>query len=309
MTLVIAGYEHEKSIDLSEFSTEARPHIPKMHVNGIFAIADSAITRNEGSKTLLNGFRKVYEMEAKLWKPDFMPNGSFRDYYHTHESRKFFIGFAGSTLTAQHILNNISEHLGKLRISCAREDYSGPLTYKVIRHCQANPLIASKVTHWGDDTFTDRDFEGLLTGEVIADFVEYSINNALLSASRYKLSMNDFQEMQTDLVCGVWCPYAQRHELYQFRMKSRQGVDGLVAYTEKQLAKEGEVVVLGMRNKFEAAAQERFQSTLSCFASQADAMYNFLGECIEDVHNRGSKEIDKPISFRMLNRNNIVRRT
>ena len=92
-------------------------------------------------------------------------------------------------------------------------------------------------------------------------------------------------------------------------MKSRQGVDGLVAYTEKQLAKEGEVVVLGMRNKFEAAAQERFQSTLSCFASPADAMYNFLGECIEDVHNRGSKEIDKPISFRMLNRNNIVRRT
>lgn len=308
MTLVIAGYEHEKSIDLSEFSTEAKPYVPEMHVNGIFAIADSAITTHQGGRTLLNGFRKVYEMEAKLWKPDFMPDGLFRDYLDICESRKFFVGFAGSTLTAQHILNSISEHLGKLRISCIRENTNGPLKYEVIRHCQANPLVSPIITYWGDDTFTDRDFKGLLTGEVIANFVEYSINNALFSASKYKLSMEEFQAMRTDLVCGVWCPYARRHELYQFTMESKRGDDGtLFGYTEKRLAGENEVVVLGMNNKYGASAQEKFNNALSSFIRPAGEMYKFLEECIEEVRAQGSKEIDRPISFRMLDRYSIVR--
>ncbi len=308
MTLVIAGYEHEKSMDFSSWSEETKPYVPTMNVDGLFAIADSAITSHQGGRTLLNGFRKVYEMEASLWKPYFMPDGAFRDYLNVYQKREFFIGFAGSTLTAQHILNSISEHLGNLRISYDREDGNGAIKYKVIQHCQENPLASPEASYWDDDTFTDRDFDGLLTGAVIAEFVEYSINNALRSASKYKLSMDEFQAMHTDLVCGTWCPYAKRHELYLFRMKSMQGEDGvLFAYTEKQFVEAGEVAVLGMNNRFGSLAQDRFNSALMSFKSPASEMYKFLEECIDEIQNEGSKEIDRPVSFRKLNRLKITR--
>lgn len=308
MTLIFAGYEHKKSLDFSSFSDDAPPYVPEMEVCGLFAIADSAITTLQGGRTLLNGFRKVYEMEAKLWKPYFMPDGSFRSYIEIYERREFFVGFAGSTLTAQHILNSISEHLGKLRISYSREENRGPIKYEVIRHCQANPLNSAEASYWDDDTFTDRDFEGLLTGSVIADFVEYSINNALRSASSYKLSMEEFQAMHTDLICGLWCPYKRRHELYLFRMMNKQGEDGvLFAYTEKQLVKEDEIAVLGMRNRFEVSAQKKFSESLSNLKNPSGEMYRFLEECIDEVQNDGSKEIDRPISFRVIDELKITR--
>lgn len=307
MTLIFAGYEHKKSPDFSSLSDDSPPYVPSMEVCGLFAIADSAITASQGGRTLLNGFRKFYEMEAKLWKPYFTPYGSFWKYSEIYERRVFFVGFSGSTLTAQHILNSISEHLGKLRISYSREDNRGPIKYEVIRHCQANPLSSSEVS-WGDDTFTDNDFEGLLTGSVIVDFVEYSINDALRSASSYKLSMDEFQSMHTDLICGLWCPYKRCHELYLFRMMSKQGEDGvLFAYTERQLVREDELAVLGMRNRFEISAQKKFCESLSNFKKPSNEMYRFLEECIDEVQNEGSKEIDRPISLRVIDELKITR--
>jgi hypothetical protein len=104
MSLVIAGYDYEMLWD------------SKMD-DGIFAIADSAITSHQGGKTILNGFRKVYELEAKVWKPNFTPDGYFRNYLDIYTTSPFIVGFAGSTLTAQHILNTITGHLEKLKIS------------------------------------------------------------------------------------------------------------------------------------------------------------------------------------------------
>jgi hypothetical protein len=308
MTLIFAGYEYEKSPDYSWFSDDAPPYVPEMRVCGLFAVADSAITSHQGGRTILNGFRKVYELEAKLWKPYFMPDGSFRNYLEVYERRDFFVGFAGSTLTAQHILNSITEHLSQLRISYSRVGGYGPIKYEVIRHCQTNPLASPGILYWDDETFTDRDFEGLLKGSVIAEYVEYSINNALFSASSYKLSMAEFQDMRTDIICGIWCPYAKRHELYLFRMMNKKGEDGvLFAYTEKQFVKENEIAVLGMTNSFEVSAQQRFNEALSNFKSPAGDMCKFLEECIDQVQNSGSKEIDRPISFRRLNQSEITR--
>lgn len=308
MTLVFAGYNYSKSIEFTCFSDDAPPYIPEMEICGLFMIADSAITASQGDRTLLGGFRKVYELEAKLWKPYFMSDGSFRNYLDVFESRKYIIGFAGSTLTAQHIINSITEHLGKLRISYSRKDSFSPIKYEVIRHCQRNPLTFSGASYWDDDTFLDNDFVGLLTGEVIADFVEYSINNALHSASSYKLSMREFQSMHTDIVFGVWCPYKKRHELYLFRMLRKTDDNDIpLAYTKKELLKEDEVAVLGMRDRFESNANTRFRQALENFNPPAEIMYQFLGECIDEVQNNGSKEIDRPISFRKLNENKINR--
>ena len=95
MTLVIAGYDYEKSLQYAwgDGSASAQDE-PKMELCGLFIVADSAITSHEGGRTLLNGFKKVYCIKANLWKPYFMPYGSFKDYLEIHEQREVFVAFA-----------------------------------------------------------------------------------------------------------------------------------------------------------------------------------------------------------------------
>lgn len=308
MTLIIAGYEYSKSTNFLLYAEEGVvPPPPSMDLDGLFVVADSAITAHKGGRTLLNGFRKVHCIEAKLWKPYFMPDGSFKDYLEVYDTRQLFVAFAGSTLTAQHIINSITEHLSNLRISYRRENEIGTIRYDVIRHCQLNALF-SDLSYWDDDTFLDSDFKELLTGEVIANTIEYSMNEALRSATRYKISIDEFNAMQTELVAGIWCPVRKRHELYLYRMLRKRGADGvLVAYTESSLVPENQVAVLGMRNQFESGAQNAFNNALSSFTSPAILMYEFLNNAIDQVQNSGLKDIDRPTSFRKLDRNQINR--
>jgi hypothetical protein len=68
MTLVIAGYDYLKSINFSfsQIAEDTSDCISAMYIDGLFFVADSAITTNGGSKTLLNGFSKVYSIEANF---------------------------------------------------------------------------------------------------------------------------------------------------------------------------------------------------------------------------------------------------
>ena len=288
MSLVIAGYDYEMLWD------------SKMD-DGIFAIADSAITSHQGGRTILNGFRKVYELEAKIWKPSFTLHGDFQGYFDTYSKNPFLVGFAGSTLTAQHILNGITGHLEKLKIiDIKREPNSiSPIEYKIIAPCEENHLIAPNImTTYDETTFLDINYENLITGELIADFIEHSINSALKSASSYKLSMEEFQSMHTDIFCGVWCPQKRQHEIYLYRMKSKRNEEGsLYAYTEKVYLNKNEIAVLGMRNNFEEEAQLIYNKALKEEEKPSKVAYKFLNDCIDKVQNSGSKEIDRPISF------------
>lgn len=308
MTLIIAGYDYKRPYVFSSMNEELEDIKPlKMELDGIFVMADSAITTHKGGRTLLNGFKKVHIIKGQLWKPYFLPDGSFKDYFEVHESRNFLVAFAGSTLTAQHIINSVTEHLSNLRISYERHN-NGSITYKAIRHCQKNPLVSDGISYWDDDTFLDRNFEGLLTGEIIAKTTEYSINEALKSAGKYKLTIDEFREMHTELVLGVYCPYKKRHELYVYRMLDKPGADGvLIAYTEAHLVEEKKLILLGMRKDFEENAQQDFDISLQEFRSPSSSMYTFLKNAIDKVQNLGSKEIDHPTSFRKLCENSIER--
>ena len=194
-----------------------------------------------------------------------------------------------------------------MRISFGRHD-DGSIYYNVIRQCQKNPLITAEASYWNDETFLPRDFKGLLTGEIISKTTEYSINEALLSAGRYKLSMDEFQAMRTELVLGVWCPYRKRYELHLYRMLQKAENNGvLIAYTERKLLEPNEIAVLGMRTKFEANAQAAFENSIKNHFSPSAALNQFLKESIDEVQKSGSNEIDHPTSFRRLNRNGIER--
>ncbi|MQT93051.1 hypothetical protein [Pseudomonas helleri] len=312
MTLIIAGYEHSKSFDYTAYSDdEDATYTPEMESEGLFVVADSAITNPATGRTILNGFRKTHNIEVKLWKPSFLPDGSFSGYRDVYETNHTFVSFAGSTLTAQHIINSITTHLNSLRISFKWHEIDRSIVYTAIRHCQPNPLYTpNQVSQWDDDTFLNRDFEGLLTGELIAETIEYSMNDALKSASKYKLDLEEFRAMHTEIVAGVWCPVRRRHELYLYRMECQPGDDGvLVPFTTKALVPTNKVAVLGMKQEFESEAQQAFSDALSSFISPANTMLDFLRTSIRSVEDKGQKGIAFPMSISTLDRYRIKKRT
>jgi hypothetical protein len=158
------------------------------------------------------------------------------------------------------------------------------------------------VTRWDNDTFADEDFKGLLTGELIANVIEHSINKALSS-----LSLIFAEYTNLELVAGIWCPSHDRHELYIYKILNRIGDEGiLILYTEKHLIAEDKVVVLGLSEQFESDAQTKFLSALNSHISPADEMYKFLNDSIDIMEETGSKEISKPTFSMRLNRCKIT---
>ncbi|MCB4762033.1 MAG: hypothetical protein LGB78_04390 [Sulfurovum sp.] len=298
MSLIIVGYDYEMVCDR------------KMD-DGVFAIADSAITSYQGGRTILNGFRKVYEHEAKIWKPSFNPYGDFLGYHSTYSKNPFLVGFAGSTLTAQHILNGITGHLEKLKIIGIKRKANNlsSIKYKIIAPCEENHLITPEImTLYDESTFLDSDYKDLLTGELIAEFISHSINTSLKSASRYKLDIEEFKSMHTDFFCGVWCPKKMQHEIYIYRMKSKKNEDGvLYAYTEKAYLNKDKIAVLGMRKDCEEQATSIYNLALEQKEKPSTIAYKYLNECIDKVQENGSKEIDRPISFRKLKKYKITK--
>uniref|UniRef100_UPI001F3A0A9A hypothetical protein n=1 Tax=Paracoccus sediminilitoris TaxID=2202419 RepID=UPI001F3A0A9A len=71
--------------------------------------------------------------------------------------------------------------------------------------------------------------------------------------------------------------------------------------------KDNQVVVLGMRRDFEERAQVIFSNSLINFATPSTEIYEFLKLAVQEVKDRHSKEIDRPISLRVLNGEKLLR--
>lgn len=305
MSLLFVGYESEK-ISFSRNGNSAPRHYDK----GIFAIADSAITSYQGKKTLLTGFRKIYDVEAKVWEPSFSPYGDFRGYSHVFAKSSFIIGFAGNTLVAQHILNSITGHMEHLKISYIERERSEEIKYTIKLPCEKNLLMnPPMLTIWDEDTFLKRDYENLLTGEFISDAVEHSINHAIFSAREHRLDAEEFDQMFTDIYCGVFCPVKKEHQIYIYRMKRRIEDGVLIAYTEKDFLEKDQIAVLGMRKQFEADAKKVYQAAIQAGKSPSKELESFMGNCIDIVLSSGSFEINRPITVKILDRGIISKRT
>src|SRR5690606_11769489 len=137
MTLVIAGHNLEKKYSYASAWTNDEV---KLNQSGLFVATDSAITKplSHGYKTLLGGFKKTYSIPIKIFEPYFLG-----EYFHSYINPCYdglcFIAIAWSTLTAQHVMNSITEHLGNLLVTHVRDQF-GLGKYTVIRHCQKNPI-------------------------------------------------------------------------------------------------------------------------------------------------------------------------
>ena len=302
MTLIIAGHHLEKSWDIwGKEEVSDITSSPKMESNGLFVASDSVITSatSHGDVAILGGFRKIYPVQIKVWEPDFIES-TFNGYRNIYYESECFVAFAGNTLTAQHVLNFISTHLRQIHISVERSrDSEKYWEYKIIRHCQKNILEENRwSTTWGEDMFTPDDCRGIVTAVALADIIEYSINEALSSAQKYKLDEMAFKSMYTEFVAGIYCPISRSHKLYTFRFNFKMNNGVRDVYAEKYDVPEDEVVVLGMRNEFEERANKIFKDSIHSGATPARELFRFLNDAISEVRKSGSYQIDRPSVLR-----------
>lgn len=293
MTLIVLGHNFEQCLKIySEDENQWKRELLEKP-DGLFVVADSAITTSTG-QILLGGFKKVYSIPIKLWKPYFV-GGHFHSYQTTYLETECFVAISGSTLTAQHILNIITEHLSSLRVTFFYSDEHGKYSeYKVVMACEENPLFKNQgVDEWDDDMFLDSDFDGLLTADQIAQVVHHAVNVALSSAKKYKLDVQSLNSMRTDIALGVQCPRNYTNRLFTYRMKSRIDAAEVKVWAELEEIAVNSVAVLGLR-KFELRAQTTFNEALKSNTPPADALLAFLNTVIDEVRANGSVEIDRP---------------
>jgi hypothetical protein len=194
-------------------------------------------------------------------------------------------------LTAQHVLNAITEHFGNLRISFDEPDSPG--VYKVVMNCVTN-MLEKSTGRWADEQFQSENYKNLLKAEEIANVCEHAINAALNSARHYRIDARAVREMGADFLLGVTCPAERNEHLYLYRMESKMDNGLLKVFVLKQEIKHGEIAVLGMREKFEKGAREAFSDSLKRRESPAENVFSFLNTAIDEISADGSFLIDRP---------------
>lgn len=284
MTLIIAGYNYVKGFQWTKKD-------PALVNDGLFVTADSAITDTRGH-TLLNGFRKIYPLQIKVWKPYFIGE-YFRDYYEVHFQSECFVAISGSTLTAQYAMNLVTEHLSNLRITYMPKSKS----YEVIRHCQANPLTTegASITTWSEDMFTDTDYQGIVSLELIEDVIYHSINTSLQSAREYKIDVEGFNQLFTEYLIGIQCPKTHEYGLFRYSTEIRVNDEQVheILLSRERIPTD-QVAVIGMKNQFEENARQRFHDALEHGDNISGTMFDFLNESIDEMQGQGKFIIDRP---------------
>lgn len=314
MTLVIAGFMFDDpTADYVWPSSTAKPKSRAAQTSkpsGIFIAADSTISTNGRlPQTLLSGFRKIYEVRAILWRPNFT-GGYFKGYSIEHSSCQLLVAFAGSTLTAQHYLNSITTHLQNLRISHRQRTIGqfDPISYMVRLECETNPLEGGGV--FSDDTYTPNDMQAFqLTADDIARAIQHSLEHALRSAKEYKLDRQGFDSLNTPFVAGMRCPTTMKYRLFRFDiLETSIPGDPLSMSVDMTEVAPNQVAVLGMSGRFDQRAQEAYNSALVANRSTQQSCFDFLQDVIDEVQKTGSKAIDLPAVLKTLDARGVTKK-
>lgn len=297
MTLVIAGYRQSNLLfgDETDFLPDRK--------HGIFIVADSLVSMltSVGRQPLLSEFRKVIEVPIQLWEPHFVGE-HFSGYKKVFSTYKCLIAFAGSTLVAQHVVNNISGHLAKLRI-----DHTDEYEFKCVvrKSCDENKLIKAGFSSiYDDDIFvSEKDYSNLLSAEFVADVVEHSINKAFESKMKHVIDEQALNAMKTEIILALTCPTKGRDFLYKFHFKTRDLPEGgVIAYCEKELISEDSIAVIGMVRAYGADALNTAKKAIQDGPDFQMAMRDFVAKCVRGDR---SYEIGFPVSVKTIRDNKV----
>lgn len=299
MTLVIAGYKQNKFL----WDTP-KDYIPDRK-SGIFMVADSLISIKtpSGRKALMSEFRKVVEVPIHIWEPHFVGQ-HFNDYIKVFTTYKCLVAFAGSTLTAQHIINNISGHLAKLRI-----DFENKKEFKCLvrMSCDENNLVKNGASLYDDDIFIpERDYKNLVSAEFISGVVEHAINKALESKMKHVLDQESLDAMRTEVLLGLTCPINMVDHLYKYHFRYQVNAGGGVdVFCQKELIQADEIGVLGMVNTYSAEASEIAINSFKTGTTFQEDITKFV---VESVRNDTTNEIGLPVAVKTIEGNRVTAR-
>lgn len=297
MTLIVAGYRQTNLLwgDETDFVPDRR--------HGIFIIADSLISTSTtvGRQPLLSEFRKIIEVPIQLWEPHFVGE-NFSGYLKVFATYKCLIAFAGSTLVAQHVVNNIGGHLAKLRI-----DHTDEAEFKCVlrKSCDENNLMKAGFSSiYDDDIFVaEKDYRNLLSAEFVADVVEHSINKAFESKMKHVIDKQALDAMKTEIILALTCPTKGKDFLYKFHFKTRELPEGgVIAYCEKELISEDSIAVIGMVCAYGDDALNTARKAIQDGPDFQMAMRDFVVKCV-----RGDRsfEIGFPVSIKTIRDNKV----
>ena len=301
MTLVVAGYRQNGF----RWNTEESKELVPDRRSGIFLIADSLISTDthSGREPLVSGFKKIVEVPINVWQPHFIGE-LFQGYIKIFQTHKCLIAFAGSTLTAQHIVNSITNHLSELRI-----DYEKGTEFKCVvrKSCEPNNLVSNGIgTHYDDDIFIpDRDYQNLLSAEYISDVVEHSINQALNSKMKHVLGPDALNAMRTDIVLAITCPITHEDYLYTYKFEHEFLPEGGVkAFCNKSFASANEITVIGMENTYGEPLREIVTDSIENGASLEESLLAFAIQCIKEDQ---TFEIGLPAIHKTIQGNHVTK--
>ncbi|MDG3397598.1 hypothetical protein [Vibrio parahaemolyticus] len=297
MTIVVAGYKQ------SDFYWDTPANYIPDRKSGVFMVADSIISNvtATGRKPLVSEFRKIVEVPIHVWEPHFIGQ-HFEGYLRIFNTFNCLVAFAGSTLTAQHIVNNISGHLGRLRIDYERgEDFK----YVVKKNCDENNLIKNgNSSVYNDELFVpERDYNNLVSARFISDVVEHSINKALESKMKHVIDAESLNAMRTELLLGITCPIDNEAHLYKYEFMTRDLPEGGVeAYCSKTLVPANDIGVIGMKNTYGAQARMIAQNAFNTGTTFQDDITDFV---VSAVRNDTTWEIGFPVVIKTIDRNEV----
>ncbi len=294
MTLVVAGYKQNGYVWKKDLNQDYTPD----RKSGIFIVADSMIsTVTQGGRSpLVTGFQKIKEISINVWEPHFIGE-LFQGYIKVQQQHKCLIAFAGSTLTAQHIVDNISGHLSNLRI-----DYVEAYDFKCVirKGCDSNNLIKNGVgTHYCEETFLpDQDYLNLLNAEYVSEVVEHSINKAIQSKKKYVLDPNALNAMRTDIVLAINCPHTRQDYIYKYSFNDNNDENGRIhVFCEKELVEANGIAVIGMVNSYGEQALEIAHNGMNNELNFREKMTDFVVKCVKED---STFEIGMPVVVKTL---------
>lgn len=313
LTLILLGHE----VSRTDVHGSVRYQYEEAGPMGLFAVADSALTRKDeledgraAYRTLLTGLEKVHELNIRVRRPDILRNGHFQGYLSSPAYLgKAFLAFAGNANSAHHALNAIRRDLAELVVSYRFKSQGGePTGLILLRGRDRNPMREGGVS-FDEETFFGPEVDQLSKADNFAQVVAQATETALQSVVVHCQSDKDLKLANAAFAFGVWCPVLKKHSLYHLEPK-REMVLGQVRLVAKPRAvPEHEVLALGTQPVIEALPiQETYNTALAETQSPAEALLALMDSAIDRDHTAFTGyPINRPLLRIQLKENDLRR--
>lgn len=288
MTLVLAMYDYD-----TEWSFDDKPAKLEGKPSGILTIADSVITAfGKPTTKLVTSFRKTYEVEIKVFEPNFNNDGSLRNYLYVQSKHSCLLSIAGSTLVAQHVLNIVTTHLGNLLYTY---DFK-KREHQIIRNCQPNPLTMGRYSDWDSAKSS-----GLLNADYINETVIHSIKHIIDATAVDRAG--DISQIGTNFLLSFQCPKTNAFYIYQYDLSVSSS--GELEIKSKKIARD-DIGIIGMTKEFYEDARSIYLECLQRNEKPKGRMIEFMKAAIDKVH-KTSYEIDYPVIIKRTDGRKITK--